>query len=76
MVHKLLHSIERISFLLLAFLIVVFFTLALYDWADKWKLYFLRTENIEFFIYIAVFVFILAYVLKRLLLWQAKELRK
>jgi hypothetical protein len=76
MVHKTLLAIERLALFLLALFVVIFFTLALYDWADQFKLYFLRTENIEFYIYLTVFVFILSYVLRKLLLWQAKALRK
>ncbi|MBI5884588.1 hypothetical protein HZB89_00650 [archaeon] len=76
MPQKLLKSVERIALFLLAFLVVVFFTLSAYDWADEWKLYFLRTENIEFYVYVAVFVFILSYVLRKLLVWQAREIRK
>lgn len=67
---EMLGLLEKLFILLLGLGIVVYVILAFNIWADPLKSFFTLTGNIENFIYISVFLFVLTYVLRKLLLWE------
>ncbi|MFH1224298.1 MAG: hypothetical protein V1676_00670 [Candidatus Diapherotrites archaeon] len=72
MAHKTLAWVERIFLFLLAFGLVVYFVIAFNKWAAPLKDVFLFTGDIENFVIITAMLFALTFVLKKLLVWEAR----
>jgi hypothetical protein len=65
-----LSLLEKIFLIIVAVGIVFYFLLILNFWADGWKGFFLEEGNIENFIYLSLFLFVLTFIFKKLLIWE------
>lgn len=71
--HRILNAIitiEKLILFLFTFALVIFLTLTLYNWGNEFKNYFLYLGNIESYVMLFLLVWIIAYVLRKLLIWQ------
>lgn len=73
MAHKTLAWLERVFLFLLAFGLVIYFVVAFNKWAAPLKDIFFRTGDLESFIIITALVFAITFILKKLLIWEARK---
>jgi hypothetical protein len=61
---------EKIFIFLLALALVGYFSIAFMQWGDVFKELFLFKGDIESYIYLTVFLLIISFVLRSLLIWM------
>lgn len=72
MPHRALGFLQKAFMVVLAFAVVAYILVSLDWWAADFRVWFLRTGNIEMLIYLSVFIIAITYVLKWFL---KKEIR-
>lgn len=73
MMGKWLYLLEKILLVAFTVAVVVYILLVFNFWADDWRQFFLGSGNIEWFIYVSLFLFVLTYILRRLLKWEIRS---
>lgn len=71
-----LRSIEKYSIILAALLFVAFGMILFGDVAGELRRYFMITGRWDDVIYITVFVLLIGYILRKLLIWEVKLQKK
>ena len=61
---------EKIFIFLLALALVGYFSIAFMQWGDVFKDFFLFKGDIESYIYLTVFLLIVSFILRSLLIWM------
>ncbi len=70
MLRKWLDLAEKLFIVLVAVALVAYILMLLNFWAADWRTLFFSEGNLEMIIYISLFLFVLTYLFKRLLIWE------
>lgn len=65
-----LDLMEKLFLVLVAIALVAYILLLLNFWATEWRGFFFSEGNLEMIVYISLFLFVLTYLFKRLLVWE------
>lgn len=72
MAERFLGFIEKLLVVFVALGVVAYFVIAFYRWAQPLKDWFLSTGDLENFIVLSAMLFVIVFVLRKLLIWQVR----